>query len=174
MIPVIDRQFLYRTFGDDRAVKAFEQLQETVSTNDDALRANVAATGSLSEATFLTLSPNAELPNEYVLKLGPGLTFETGEGEIVIRADGLVQNRTDFEIAFVAAGESEVAVPLSGILATLANVETLENKTLAAPKLTAPTLADLVDAADDAAAAAGGVPVGGVYRDGSVLMVRVA
>ena len=32
----------------------------------------------------------------------------------------------------------------------------------------------LPDYADDAAAAAGGVPVGGRYRNGSVLMVRVA
>ena len=31
-----------------------------------------------------------------------------------------------------------------------------------------------VDAANDAVAAAAGVPVGGVYRAGSVLMVRVA
>lgn len=30
------------------------------------------------------------------------------------------------------------------------------------------------DYANDAAAAAGGVPVGGIYRNGSVLMVRVA
>jgi len=31
-----------------------------------------------------------------------------------------------------------------------------------------------VDAANDAAAAAAGVPVGGLYKNGSVLMVRVA
>jgi hypothetical protein len=30
------------------------------------------------------------------------------------------------------------------------------------------------DAANDAAAAAAGVPVGGLYKNGSVLMVRVA
>lgn len=34
--------------------------------------------------------------------------------------------------------------------------------------------ATLSDYANDAAAAAGGVPVGGVYRNGSVLQVRVA
>lgn len=35
-------------------------------------------------------------------------------------------------------------------------------------------ISSLVNAVDDAAAAAAGVPVGGMYRDGSVLMVRVA
>lgn len=34
--------------------------------------------------------------------------------------------------------------------------------------------ANLGDYADDAAAAAGGVPIWGVYRNGSVLMVRVS
>jgi hypothetical protein len=37
-----------------------------------------------------------------------------------------------------------------------------------------PTFPNLTDAVDDAAAAAAGVPVNGVYRNGSVLMVRVA
>lgn len=36
------------------------------------------------------------------------------------------------------------------------------------------TLAGLTNALDDAAAAAAGVPVGGQYRNGSVLMVRIA
>lgn len=35
-------------------------------------------------------------------------------------------------------------------------------------------LANLVDAADDTAAAALGVPVGGLYRNGSILKVRVS
>lgn len=34
--------------------------------------------------------------------------------------------------------------------------------------------ATLVNAVDDAAAATAGVPVGGLYRNGSVVMVRVA
>ncbi|MCB4860790.1 hypothetical protein K7W03_14440 [Sphingobium sp. PNB] len=34
-------------------------------------------------------------------------------------------------------------------------------------------ITSLADYADDAAAAAGGVPVGGFYRNGSVVMVRV-
>ena len=34
-------------------------------------------------------------------------------------------------------------------------------------------LASLVNAGNDGGAAAGGVPVGGLYRNGSVLMVRV-
>lgn len=37
-----------------------------------------------------------------------------------------------------------------------------------------PVLAQLTNAADDAAAATAGVPVGRLYRNGSVLMIRVA
>lgn len=40
--------------------------------------------------------------------------------------------------------------------------------------LAAPAMTGLQDAADDAAAAAAGVAVGGVYRNGSALMIRVA
>ena len=35
-------------------------------------------------------------------------------------------------------------------------------------------ISSLVNAINDAAAASAGVPVGGMYRNGSVLMVRVA
>lgn len=38
----------------------------------------------------------------------------------------------------------------------------------------APMFADLAHFADDAAAAAGDVPVGGLYRTGSAIKVRVA
>lgn len=42
--------------------------------------------------------------------------------------------------------------------------------------ITSPNIApgSLGNHADDVAAAAGGVPVGGMYRNGSVLMVRVS
>lgn len=45
--------------------------------------------------------------------------------------------------------------------------------TLAAFKA-APSLGTLVNAANDVAAAAGGVAIGSLYRNGSVLMIRVA
>ena len=35
-------------------------------------------------------------------------------------------------------------------------------------------LVGLINAVDDVAAASAGVPIGGMYRNGSVLMVRVA
>lgn len=40
--------------------------------------------------------------------------------------------------------------------------------------LDAPKLSNILDAADDAAAAALSVPVGGIYRTGSILKIRVA
>lgn len=45
--------------------------------------------------------------------------------------------------------------------------------TLGAASSNAPSLTGLQNAANDGAAAAAGVPVGGVYRNGSVLMIRV-
>lgn len=44
-------------------------------------------------------------------------------------------------------------------------IRTLDNRT---------KLSNLGDYANDAAAATGGVPVGALYRNGSVLMIRVA
>ena len=40
--------------------------------------------------------------------------------------------------------------------------------------LDGPSLSGIVDAADDAAAATAGVVVGGVYRTGSILKIRVS
>lgn len=152
-----------------KAARQFEEMQFDQAQIDDALRANVAGTERLSDASFVTLSPNAELPNERVLTLGDGLSFVLSDNEVKLETTGLVRAYGGHTISFVAAGESEVLVPLVGTLATVANAETLDNKTLSAPKLSG-----LVNAADDTAAASAGVPVGGIYRNGSNLQVRVA
>ena len=72
--------------------------------------------------------------------------------------------------------------PLSGITGDLQTVVTalqaltvkvgdlIKQISVSAPPV---NTAGLVNAANDAAAAAAGVPVGGLYRNGSVLMVRV-
>lgn len=152
-----------------KATRQFEEMQLVQANVADAVSSNVAATEKLADATFITLSANAELPNERVLTLGAGLAFVVSDDEVKIDTTGLVQASGGHVITFVGAGESEVLVPLTGILATRANAETLENKTLKAPKASG-----LTNAADDTAAAAAGVPVGGVYRNGSALQVRVA
>ena len=165
----ITRERLFNVFGGDAiAVRQFEAMQETVATTSDATTANVAETGALKDAAFVTLSANAELPNERILGVGSGMQLDTETpGRVVIRCN--VYSDNGWPVELVASGATSVALPVAGILATRAGAETLSNKTLAAPKLSG-----LSDAADDAAAASAGVPVGGVYRNGSVLRVRVA
>lgn len=164
----ISREELASVFS-PRAARQFEELQEAVASSDESATAAVDATGKLTDATYVTLSPNAELPNERVLALGEGLGFELTETQVILRLDGAALTEGGFSVRFVASGDSMVAVPLTGILATRENIETLKNKTIDAPKLSG-----LVDAADDAAAATASVPVGGIYRTGSALKVRVA
>ena len=64
---------------------------------------------------------------------------------------------------------SQATSTITGLDAALALLAPLNS-----PTLTTPSLAGLTDAADDAAAAGAGVPVGQVYRTGSTLKVRVA
>lgn len=163
----IDREELSRVFN-PRAAMMFEEMQRRVASTEETVDANLGETGALMEAAFVTLSPNTELPNEYVLGVGEGLRLDVEPGRVSLFSDAPRVNG-GHRLEFLVAGPSTVAVPLGGILATREAVETLKNKTLDAPKMSG-----LVNAADDAAAAAAGVPVGGVYRNGSQVMVRTA
>lgn len=156
--------------GDIRLLKAFEQQSQLVEENTAATQAAVAATDTLANAAYVTLSPNSELPNERVLQAGPGISLVVSADAVAVRTSSIIPTiNGGFAATFTVSGPSNVALPLSGRLATTKNVETLANKTLAAPRFSG-----IGDYADDAAAAAGGVPVGGVYRTASVLKLRVA
>lgn len=165
----ITRDVLSGVFGGNmRAVKQFEEIQERVATTSEAVTANLAATEKLEDATFVTLSANAELPNERVLSLGPGLTIDTSV-EGVVKLTATVAATSGHDVQFSTVGPTVLTLPPVGVLATRSQEETLSNKTLDAP-----SVSGISNYADDAAAAAGGVPVGGVYRTGSDLRVRVA
>jgi hypothetical protein len=164
----LDRNDLSRVFNNPTMVRKFETLQESVATSAEASTAAVEATQTQRDATYVTLSANAELPNERVLAVGAGLSLDIATAGQV-RLIPSVYTEGGWQIQFVTVGATSLALPTSGFLATRAGVEALSNKTLAAPKLSG-----LVNAVDDAAAASGGVPVGGIYRDGSNLKVRVA
>lgn len=164
----IDRQELERVFN-PRAAKLFEDMQRRVAETEETVTAGVDATDTLQEASFVTLSPNAELQGEYVLSVGDGLRLVTSPGGVALLSDAPRVDPSDFSVTFAVTGNTNLALPLAGIVATRENAETFKNKTLDAP-----ALSGLVNAADDTAAAAADVPVGGVYRNGSVLMLRVA
>lgn len=166
----LTREEIAKAFGSQRAVRAFEQLQESVKSSEEVVTANLGETGELQAATFVTLSANAALPNERVLAFGSGLGFELTDDRITIRVSSNVPIATGgFRVMFAASGDCVLGLPLSGILATRENPEELTNKTLVGAKL--PGLGDY---ADDVAAAAGGVAVDGLYRTGSAIKVRVA
>lgn len=165
------RADLAQFFGNNpRLLRAFEDQAREVTENSEGLRTTAEATQSLQQATVLTLSPNAELTNERVLQIGRGLSAVDSEGFLNLStSDNIPVLNGGFTLTITLEGDSAVGIPLTGILATQSNTETLENKTLEAPKFSG-----LGNYVDDAAAAAGGVPVGGMYRNGSALMVRVA
>lgn len=167
----LDRRMLAQVFPDNpRLVQAFEAQSKAVDDTTAGLTTQAQATEKLQDAAVIVLAGNQAFTNERVLQLGQGLTGEDDGSVLKLRTSSKVPLvNGDFTLFITLAGNSSVAIPLNGILATLANVEILSNKTLAAPKIDG-----LGDYADDTAAAAGGVPVKGIYRTGNALKVRLA
>lgn len=168
--PDITRDRLGKVFNDVRLVRAFERQAQVVDENSDGLATTAVATEAMNEATVIVLSPNAAFNNERVLVLGEGLSGNDNGSELVVSiSDSIPVISGGFKLFLAVAGDSSVALPLTGTLATIQNPETLQRKTLDKPRVTV-----WGDFADDAAAATGGCPVGGVYRTGSNLKVRVS
>lgn len=164
----ISREALHGVFGDHRVVRQFEDMQSRVANTEQVATSGLADTEAIKDATFVTLSANAGLPNERVLAVGAGLSIDVDEPGL-ITLSATVSAPNGHLVQFATTGATAVALPVTGFLATRAGAETLSNKTLDTPKLSG-----LGNYADDTAAAAGGVAVGAMYRNGSVLMVRVA
>lgn len=162
----ISRTELERVFN-PRAARQFEELQERVATSAETTSANVDATEAMQQAAFVTLSPNTELPNEFVLSVGPGLSLTTGPGTVTLFS-GAPQITGGHGVTFSVEGETLLVLPINGVVVTHSSTVTLSNKTLAAPKLSG-----LGNYADDTAAAAGGVPVNGMYHNAGALRVRL-
>lgn len=154
--------------ADPRLISDFEEQDERITRVETTTTTNTEATAALTDATFVTLSPNSELPNERVLAFGQGLTGNDAGNQVILSVVGVPVLSNNFNVVLSVDGDTVLSLPLSGILATLAGAEIFTNKTLSAPKLTA-----IGDYADDTAAAAGGVPISGVYRTASALKVRV-
>lgn len=165
------RKMLAPIFGDNaRLLNIMEKAVVDAGNAAEAVTANVAATVALDQATVLTLSPNTAFGNERVLALGRGLVGAVGLNSYTLHvSDAVPAIEGGFTATFTVAGQTSVTLPVSGQLATTGNPETLKRKTLDAP-----SLSGLVNAANDAAAATAGVPVGGIYRDSSTLKVRVS
>lgn len=156
--------------GNPRVVAAFERQAQKVEESAHAASANATATDAIQDATVLVLSPNAAFTNERVLRVGSGIrAHDDGQFLTLSVADEIPHVQGGFVVHLTAQGETNIILPLAGVLVTRDATETLSGKTLEAPKLSV-----LGNYASDAAAATGGVPIGGVYRNASALMVRVA
>lgn len=164
------REDLAAVFGNPRLVVAFEEQAEAVEQTSQAAAEAKDTSSSIAVATVLVLSANDVFENERIVTAGDGVEFDDDGTRLTVRISDLAARVTgDGRLNFIITGATDLILPLTGTLASLEGSETLANKTLATPKLSG-----LGNYANDAAAAAGGVPVSGVYRNGSVLMVRVA
>jgi hypothetical protein len=140
-----------------RAVAAFEALiQQITQTSFDGAETSDTAS-ALQNATFVTLSANDVLANERVLEVGPGLSLDTSGGRA--KLDTAAKN-----FAVSGPGSLTVVIPTS--------------VTVVAPSSGLMAIGEAIalggSYANDAAAAAGGVPVHGFYRNGNAVMVRLA
>ncbi|QVJ07699.1 hypothetical protein L7H23_01230 [Sphingopyxis sp. BSN-002] len=166
----LDRRLLGEVFNNPRMIRAMEAQAQAVDVATEGLSTQAEATEAIQDASVIVLASNAAFSNERILELGQGLSGVDEDGKLKLSTSSKVPIvNGDFTLLLTLAGDTTVAIPLGGILATVANVETFSNKTLAAPKIDG-----LGNYADDTAAAAGGVPVKGIYRTGSILKTRVA
>lgn len=167
----LNRKMLGEMFpGNPRFVRAMEAQAQAVDSATEGISTQAQATDAMQDASVLVLAPNGSFQGERVLQVGTGLKGVDDGATLTLKTSTRVPlSSGDFALLFVLEGDTTVAIPLTGRLATVENAETLKNKTLEAPKLSG-----LGDYVDDAAAAAGGVPVGGIYRTGSALKVRIA
>lgn len=167
----LTREEIARTFDTPRAIRAYERLQDTVVATDEAVTAALGPTGALNEATFVTLSANAELPNERVLAFGTGLDFTLTGDRITIRLSANVPTVTGgFRVLFTAGGDCSLGLPLAGIIATRTDILAPPVRTITAT--TTPTATDYALLAD---ATGGAVTVNlppAAGNSGRVLIVK--
>ena len=164
------RLMLQRWFkGDERMIRAMEDQQKQVVESASGLQTTAETTEKIEQASVIVLAGNQAFTNERVLDLGRGISGTDIDGILTIQTSDVVPTVSGgFNVVLVAVGNSQVRLPLTGTLATVGNPETFERKTLDAPILT-----NIGNHANDAAAAGGGVPIGGVYHNAGALRIRL-
>ena len=162
----IPRDLLAKYFQKDpRLIAHFEDQATATTKNSEDL---LAATDSLSEASVVTLSANASFNNEFILTNGDGTLLIPQPGTVTINVDKSVARVTQYSARFSAPADVTLMLPVEGTLISDVSPAILYAKTLNKPAMTG-----LVNASTESAAAAAGVLVGGIYRDGTTLKIRV-
>lgn len=140
----LNRRDLQAIFGNNhKAIAAFERIQSNANSAASTSAQNVAATQALQDATAITLSPNDALTRERVLNVGPGLQItDNGAGStVLISLTNPVTINGAFTLTFNLVADSYLDFPATGRV---------------------PSSAD-GPYADDTAASAAGIPIGGWY-----------
>lgn len=148
-----------------RLLAAFEEHSAALEEATNS----VADTQAMKDATVVVLSANGDFTNERVLEIGDGIDIAITDSTVKLSVKDVARTQ-DFGVTLIPPAEVALFLPPNGTLVSAEAPAILENKSLKAP-----TLASIPNYANDAAAAAGvpPVPITGVYRNGSILMVRV-
>ena len=115
----IPRDEIAKLFSSPRSRRVFEQALKAVSTSEESAALAVEATNALVDASFLTLSANAELPNERVLEIGSGLSATLTATTLALDVSGSVVRITGgFAVTMTATATTSLILPTSGTLAS--------------------------------------------------------
>lgn len=161
----LSRHLLAKHFGGDvRMIAEFEAQAEAVKANTTGVEDTVA----MKDATVIVLSANGDFTNERVLTIGEGIDIAITDNTVTLSVKNVALTE-DFKATLIPPAEVVLFLPAEGTLVSDTAAANLFNKSLDAP-----LLSSIPDYANDAAAAAGGVEVGQMYRTASALKVRVA
>jgi hypothetical protein len=157
-VTVLTRDQLAKALNDVApVVLAFEQLFRNVNENTLAVGTGVESTQALQDATVLTLSANDTLTNERIVQAGRGIQLtDTGAALVIAMIANLIINGNN-RLTFNLLADTNLTVIQSGTVMVEES-----------------PMANLGNYASDAAAAAGGVPVAGLYHTAGTVKVRLS
>ena len=164
-----DRALLSRVFSDPAVILAFEQQSQSVEATSEQAAETQQVAETQQTSPVLTWAASSIFTNERILTGGPGVQLKNDGTNVAISLSAVPDIEGGHKVTFLVSAPTALYLPPSGVVSTIAGIETLSNKVLDRPKV-----AVWGNYMNDAAAAAAGVPIGGIYRNGSQLMIRTA